>query len=104
MGYSKVYIGTEIKLNINIGPLGDMTMDDYDFKVELYCSPAKIVIKEKRGMVRSDGSNYIACIDTKEVGPGRLKGKVTAWIPDGDFDDQLRTEIDVFDTGIDILR
>lgn len=44
-----VYIGTEIKLNINIQPIRDITMDNYDFNLEV-SSPysANPVIVEKR--------------------------------------------------------
>ena len=32
-----IFLGTELKLNVNIQPIGEITMDDYDFIVELYC-------------------------------------------------------------------
>ena len=37
------FIGTELKLNINIEPMGSVTMDDYDFEVEVYCSIKRVL-------------------------------------------------------------
>lgn len=35
-------LGTELKLNLNIEPLGEITMDDYYFEVDIYCSLKRI--------------------------------------------------------------
>jgi hypothetical protein len=55
-------------------------------------------------MIRVDSNNYIVLVDTNEVGAGDLKCKVTAYIPDGDFPDELRTEVVNIDTGINIIK
>mgnify|MGYP003288135446 CR=1 FL=1 len=34
-----VFIGTELKLNVHIDRIENITMDDYDFSLDLYCSP-----------------------------------------------------------------
>jgi hypothetical protein len=98
------FIGTELKLNIHIEPIGDTTMDDYDFEVEVFCSPKKSIITPKADLIRVDSDNYIVLVDTNVVGAGDLKCKVTAQIPDGDFPDQLRTEVVIVDTGINIIK
>ena len=98
------FIGTELKLNIHIEPIGDTTMDDYDFEVEVYCSPKRPIIISKANAIRVDSDNYIVLVDTNVVGAGDLKCKVTAHIPDGDFPDQLRTEVVCVDTGINIIK
>lgn len=100
-----VYLGTEMKLNISIEPIGGKTMDDYDFVVEFYCNPSKKVAVKKNDMKREDNKNFIACLDTSSLGPGKLKCKVIAEIPDGDFkDDEKRTEVQVVETGIEIIK
>lgn len=98
------FIGTELKLNIHIEPIGKVTMDDYDFEVEVYCSPKRPVMATKKDMIRVDSNNYVVLVDTNEVGAGDLKCKVTAYVPDGDFPDLIRTEVVCIDTGINIIK
>lgn len=101
-----VYIGTELKLNINIEPISEMHMKDYDFKVEAYCIPNKITTITKQKAIEVDEDNYIVLIDTKEVGLGNLKCKIIANIPDPDFldSDGTRSEVTVINTDIQIVK
>lgn len=101
---STAFLGTELKLNIHIDPIDDVTMDDYDFIVELYCSPKRTIIVNKADAIRAGEDDYIVCVDTNLTGAGDLKCKVTAQIPDPDFEDLLRTEIVAVDTGINIVK
>lgn len=101
---SKVFLGTELKLNINIADVGTVTMDNYDFTVTAYCSSNKTVVIPKADAIRIDSSNYVLRLDTMAIGAGRLRCRVVAELPDGDFPDQLRTEVVVVDTGIEILK
>lgn len=98
------FLGTELKLNIHIEPIGSTTMDDYDFSVEVYCSVKRIVTVLKKDAIRIDENNYVILVDTTETGAGDLKCRVTAYIPDEDFADGLRTEVVGFDTGINIIK
>lgn len=104
MATSNVFLGTEIKLNVSIKPIADLTMDDYDFTIDAYCTISKMVTVSKAQAIRIDESNYVVLIDTAQTGAGRLRCKVKAEIPDEDFDDRLRTEIVVVDTGIEIIK
>ena len=101
-----VYIGTELKLNINIEPIEGQTMDKYNFEVEAFCSPHKSITIKKGDnyCIRVDESNYIILVDTSKVGIGNLKCKVTAFIPDTHFDDFFRTEVVLLDTDIQIVK
>ena len=65
-----VYIGSELKLNVNIDPINGKTMDQYNFECEFYCHPAKRIKKTKEQMRKVDSSNYIALVDTQELGIG----------------------------------
>lgn len=96
------FLGTELKLNIRIDPIGDMTMDDYDFDVELYCSTKRILSFKKPELKRLDSNNYIVTFDTKEIGSGELKCNIVAHIPDSDFVDGVRTEVVKMSTGLKI--
>jgi hypothetical protein len=101
---TNVFLGTELKLNINIEPIGTVTMEDYDFEVEVYCSAKKVIVIPKSEAIKVDGNNYIVLVDTNVIGAGELKCKITAYIPDGDFADRKRTEVVVSTTNITITK
>lgn len=97
-------LGSEIKLNLNIEPVGGYTMDDYNFVAEVYCKAKNSVILPKEKAIRIDSNNYLLPIDTQELGHGGIKVKVTAFIPDKDFADDVRTEVVFIETGIEIIK
>ena len=102
---SKVFIGTELKLNLYFEPLGNTKMRDYNFKVEAYCTtPEEGITLNKEDVKIIDDNNCNILIDTMEVGIGTLKIKVTAYIPDVDFKDKIRTEVVCVNTGIKIVE
>lgn len=103
----KIYLGTELKLNVNIDPIGDNHMSNYDWKVELFTTPNKVVTVESTDVnnaICQDADNYIIKVDTTNIGVGKLKCRVTAYIPDADFPDYKRTEIQLYNPNIDIIR
>ena len=109
LNHNTVYLGTDLKLNIHIRPIDGLSMTMYDFEVEVYCNPKKIVTASKKdttltNLVCSDDDNYIALIDTNIIGVGKMMCKVTAYIKDEDFADKLRTEVAVMETGITIVK
>lgn len=99
-----IYKGTELKLNINIEPIGGISMDEYDFTCEFYCSMMDSIVISKSDMHREDANNYVALLNSDRVSTGSLKCKITAYIPDADFDDGLRTEVQLLNTGITIKK
>ena len=101
---TEVFLGTELKLNVNIEPIGTVTMDSYDFEIEVYCSPKRTINVQKNEAIRIDESNYVILVDTNVVGAGDLKCKITAHIPDGDFPDRKRTEVSAVATNIKIIK
>lgn len=103
MKATRVFRGSDLKLNIHIEPLGGLTMDDYEWYVECYCSnetPIKITKEQAR---RVDESNFIIALNTQQLSIGPLKCVITAYIHDEDFDDKLRTEISRVNTNIIIV-
>lgn len=101
---TNIFIGTELKLNIHIEPIGGVSMSGYDWEVEVYCLAKNAVTIKKEDAVQVDDNNYIILVDTTKVGAGRVKCKITAYIPDEDFEDGIRTEVCGIDTGIDIVK
>ena len=58
----------------------------------------------KRDAIRIDENNYVLLVDTEELGAGDVKCKITAYIPDFDFPDTLRTEVSLIDTGLNVIK
>lgn len=104
IGDSRIFLGTELKLNIHIEPIGDLTMKDYDFNVDVFCSSRQVVNIKKEEAIYVDDTNYIILIDTNDIGIGNVKCKITAYIPDQDFEDGFRTEICGIKTDIEIVK
>lgn len=107
--HNTVYLGTELKLKVNIEPMDGYHMDAYDFEVEAFCNDKSVATASKKdgvltNLVRHDEDNYLALIDTSIIGVGKLKCRVVAYLKDTDFSDGLRTEVVVMDTGITIVK
>lgn len=88
-------IGTDLKINVQLEPIGDLHMSDYDFSAKFYTRAIKPVVVHKRDMIQVDNDNYIARVYTSSMTPGLLMMVVTAQIPDADFPDGLRTETSI---------
>lgn len=103
MKATRVFRGSDLKLNIHIEPLGELSMEDYEWKVKCYCSNEEPIIKNKSDAIFVDKDNYIITIDTTSLNVGPLQCVITAYIPDEDFDDKLRIEISRVNTNIIIV-
>lgn len=55
-------------------------------------------------MIKVDDDNYIACIDSGQLGAGLVMMRITARIPDADFPDGLRTEVETVSTEVRISK
>lgn len=98
------YEGTEIKININIEAIGSVTMNQFQFVVDAYCVPSRVLTVTKEEATEVDANSYFIKVDTAKTGPGRLKLRVKAEIPDPDFDDVLRTEVQIVDPDVNVLK
>lgn len=90
-----IVLGTELKINVHVEPIDGLHMSDYDFECAFYIYRNKRVVIKKSEMKQVDEDNYIAMIDSEKaaiLGRGRLNMEITAYIPDGDFADNRRTE------------
>lgn len=88
-------LGTEFKLNVHLEPLDGFHMSDYDFEVALYVYTNRKVVFQKSKLKKVDDDNYLLMVETADalrIGRGRINAEITAYIPDSDFSDGLRTE------------
>lgn len=104
MSNGKVYLGSEVKINIHILPIQNYSMADYDWFIELFTKSNSIIKKQKGECIRRDNDNYIVTLDTNDFGDGVLRYKLTAFIPDPDFNDGFRTEVVSGLMGVSILK
>lgn len=98
-----IVLGTELKLNVHIEPVDGLRMSQYNFDCAFYVFPNKKVIINKVDMVRVDDDNYLAMITAEsamKIGKGKIQLEITAYIPDDDFPDGLRTEKTVVCTDV----
>ena len=99
-------LGTELKINVHVEPIDGLHMSDYDFECAFFVFANRKVVVKKSEMKKVDDDNYIALRDSvkgHQIGKGNINMEITAHIPDGDFDDGVRTEKAVSFTGITIV-
>ena len=95
MGLNMSALGTEFKFNVHIETIDGLHMSDYDFECAFYVYTNRNVVIPKSKMKKVDDDNYLAMIETADalrIGRGRINVEITAYIPDNDFSDGLRTE------------
>lgn len=92
--------GSIIKVVISIEFPSGLTMDDVDFCCKFYVYPNDSQVVEKKDMKRIDENNYIAYVDTKQIGSGEINIETTVCLPDSDIEGGIRKEIDRVNTGI----
>lgn len=93
------YYGTTPKYKLEI--YADIPMSEFDFNVKLECGNNSITISKSEMPQGQDGSYYL-CFDTTELGVGRVKAVITAYIPDSDFTGNIRTEVFLISNFLDI--
>lgn len=86
-----IFVGTELKYTIDIQADG-FSMDTDDFLVTIKSTKTSIQFT-KEEMSKTQDDKYLFTINTAELGTGEYNISVTAYIPDDDFEDGLRTEV-----------
>lgn len=96
--------GTELKFNLNIEPISDVSMSFFNFNVVAYClgTPQRVKVL-KSDCTEIDADNFTVPLDTAALGLGQLILDVYAFIPDQDFIDDYRTEICRIETDVIII-
>lgn len=93
-------IGTYLKINVHIDEIDGLKMCDMDFNCDFYVHSGRTQSIPKKDMLKADDENYVALVDSSKIGKGLVRCKVTAYIPDGDFQDGFRKEVGAVSTDI----
>lgn len=83
-------VGTGLKMNIHIEPIGDLHLSDYDFRCIFYTSSRQYGVTINKSEMQR--------VDTSELVAGTLKVRIYAEIPDDSFVTGIRYEIADFIT------
>lgn len=87
----QVFVGTKLKFAITISSPGfDINEDDFTVDIR---RGSKSIHFEKDDLVVDENDKYYVCFDTAELGSGLIEAIITAFVPDDDFDDGIRTEV-----------
>lgn len=86
----RIYKGTELKFFLDIQCAG-FSMAEDDFKV-IVKGKERVEI-EKKDMALTGEGKYLFTVDTGILGSGEYWLTVIAYVPDEDFDDGIRTEV-----------
>lgn len=101
----EAFLGTEKKYLIEIQSAGfDMDTDDFFVVLKrggktLTIPKADMVVEPytvTEGGVEVEKNHYYICFNTADLGPGVVSMTVTAHVPDTDFPDSIRDEVDKF--------
>ena len=85
--------GTEFKVNINMTPIDGFHMADVGWEAMVFTETShKNITIKKDEAIKVDEDNYIIKVDSAILGAGKYYVTLTAYLPDADFDDGLRTE------------
>lgn len=95
-------IGTELKINVHIDPMDGVHMSECNFICQFFVKNRMVTIK-KENMIKVDDDNYIALVDTAKLETGILTMRIEVDVPDLDFSDGFRKEVDIVCTGITLV-
>ena len=73
--------GSEFKLNISMDVIDDYHMEDVDFLCT-FKAGGKAVNVQKSSMIKVDADNYLAPLDSTDLGKGALTIRYETDIPD----------------------
>lgn len=96
-------LGTEKKFELYLQPFGSVHASQYDFTVKVYSNTTRNILLSKDECIMVDDDTFVVTVDTNQIGLGNIVFEVTAFVPDGDFEDGLRTEKARFKTNVNVI-
>ena len=98
MNEGRYYVGEKLKFRITLTAEGfDQDRDRYD--IDFYCGDNKVENYTQEDIKNGIDGNHYLLIDTEGMKPGVMRMVITAYIPDNDFDDNERKEIESISLG-----
>lgn len=98
-----IILGVEKKFRLYLIPIGSVHASQYDFIIKVYCSAIRSIILSKDECIMVDDDTFVVTVDTNQIGLGNIVFEVTAFVPDGDFEDGLRTEKARYKTNVNVV-
>lgn len=102
MQETTINTGTELKVSLTMEQIGTARLSSVGWSAYVWSSdvPYKGQTIAKEQAIKVDDDTYILLLDSDKIGPGRYKLTLTANLPDADYPDGLRTEVQTIDLGI----
>jgi hypothetical protein len=98
MNEGRYYVGEDLKFKITLTAEGfDQGQDPYE--IDFYCGDNSVMHFTQADMKKGTDGDYYLLIDTKAMQPGVMRMVITAHIPDNDFDDHYRDEVESISLG-----
>lgn len=97
-------MGTKLKIAVT-ADLGEVHMSEVEFECRFFridCADRGVTVP-KAGMTYVSQDEYLAVVDTRDIGPGEYFMQFTAQVPDQDIDGGLRQESVTVPTGIRVM-
>lgn len=100
MNEGRYYVGEDLKFKITLTADGFSQKDD-DYEIDFYCGDNQPLHFNKSDMKEGLDGDYYLLIDTEEknLKPGVMRMIITAYIPDNDFHDHTRKEVESISLG-----
>lgn len=89
-------LGMDLKPTVRMEPFDGLHLADLDFTLDIYTSKPDAANSKhfkKDELIKIDEDQYMCALRTEGMGRGEIWGRLTVFIPDGDFPDGLRKEM-----------
>ena len=98
MDNGRYYIGTDLKFQITLTAEG-FDQDENNYDIDFYCGSNTPKHYTQQNVVKGgDGCHYLL-IPTNDLTPGMMKMVITAYVPDPDFPNNVRKEVESITLG-----
>lgn len=98
MNEGRYYVGEKLKFRITLTAEG-FNQEDGRYDIDFYCGDNPVKHFNQDSMKKGLDGNHYLLIETEGMTPGVMRMVITVYIPDEDFDDNVRTEIESLSLG-----
>lgn len=97
MDNGRYFVGEDLKFKITLEADG-FVQDEDDYTIEFICGTYTHTYTQDDIVKGADGCHYLL-IPTVNLTPGMMKMIITVFVPDGDFPDAVRKEVESITLG-----